>query len=557
MVVAGNLDSEVKLDKVPALLKQTFGTPFTVWQEEEGAWKSCDGMDANRLDDDLAVWLNSEIDVLRDGKSVSLAIGEFHSVIAVPVSDDEASVRVAIGEARLDHARLAAAAADSLRSALVHSVEVGQLNETVDEYRRQFSDDLEERNYLRQVACYAENTSITKNVDRVAREILPQLKKLCSFGSLYLVKSVARDDGTIEPVRVIPATDSEPAPVEEALGLIRSFASSKCTRPFVRVAERFPKMLEVAPSAHCFAVTTLLREGEHFGWLIGIDRQIDKNRYADSPLPESDMEIGSIEASLLEATGILLASHIHNQRLFKAREELTTELVRSLIAVLDARDQYTCGHSDRVASMGRELAVAAGLPASECETIYLSGLLHDLGKIGVSDDVLLKPGRLTDEEFAQIKEHPQRGYDMLKRLEPLKEMLPGILHHHEAWDGSGYPHGLAGENIPLIARILAVADTFDAMTSDRPYRSGMPLEKAERILREGAGKQWDSQLIEQFLARLPRMVEICRASRQRMDRILQRSGELTRDPGTPSGGGEIENAVSMRGSALKASRLTN
>ncbi len=202
--------------------------------------------------------------------------------------------------------------------------------------------------------------------------------------------------------------------------------------------------------------------------------------------------------------------------------------------------------------MSRQLAASVGLPPDECETVYLSGLLHDLGKVGVADDVLLKPGQLTEEAFALIKEHPQRGYNLLKRLAPLKDMLPGVLHHHEAWDGSGYPHGLAGEEIPLIARLLAVADAFDAMTSNRPYRDGMPVEKARQILADGAGKFWDSKLVKQFLDELPRMIELCQTSRDRTDRLLHRDAQFVRDHREPVVFGEIENAISL----LRASSRT-
>ena len=134
--------------------------------------------------------------------------------------------------------------------------------------------------------------------------------------------------------------------------------------------------------------------------------------------------------------------------------------------------------------------------------LHLTGVLHDIGNIGVSDIVLNKPGRLTDEEFDQIKQHPTIEYQILKPVESLSYVLNGVLHHHENVDGTGYPHGLAGEDIPLDARILAVADAFDAMTSDRPYLAGLPVEKAQSILKEGSGTQWDAEIIQAFFDKL-------------------------------------------------------
>jgi len=132
--------------------------------------------------------------------------------------------------------------------------------------------------------------------------------------------------------------------------------------------------------------------------------------------------------------------------------------------------------------------------------LQLAGILHDIGKIGIDDSVLKKPGALTDEEFDQIKRHPVLGYEILKGIRPFRHILPAVRHHHESWDGRGYPDGLSGDNIPRAAQILAVADSFDAMVSDRPYRRGMPLDKVRKIFREGRGKQWASDVVDALLS---------------------------------------------------------
>jgi HD-GYP domain-containing protein (c-di-GMP phosphodiesterase class II) len=135
----------------------------------------------------------------------------------------------------------------------------------------------------------------------------------------------------------------------------------------------------------------------------------------------------------------------------------------------------------------------------QAERVRLAGILHDMGKIGVPEAVLLKPGKLTDEEFEAIKRHPTIGFNILKDIEPLEDVLPGVLYHHERWDGTGYPHRLQGGNIPLLGRVLAVADAFDAMSSDRAYRPRIPRERVLMEMKKGAGTQWDAELIKVFL----------------------------------------------------------
>lgn len=173
--------------------------------------------------------------------------------------------------------------------------------------------------------------------------------------------------------------------------------------------------------------------------------------------------------------------------------------IRALAQAVDAKDEYTRGHSMRVAEYARDIAKHLNLDAGFIELIYVSGTLHDVGKIGVPDLVLKKEGKLTDEEFAEIKRHPELGERIVAQVPILRDTLPGIRSHHERWDGRGYPDGLAGENIPLIARIMAIADTYDAMTSDRPYRKGMPVEVAIEAIVNGAGTQFDPELIPAFL----------------------------------------------------------
>jgi putative nucleotidyltransferase with HDIG domain len=184
--------------------------------------------------------------------------------------------------------------------------------------------------------------------------------------------------------------------------------------------------------------------------------------------------------------------------LYRQQSELLAGIVRALTSAIDAKDPYTCGHSDRVARIAVRLAEELGGDAKMLDSIYLAGLLHDIGKIGIDDSVLRKPGRLSDEEYAHIKRHVEIGHRILRDLHKLEDVLPVVLHHHESWDGDGYPNRLSFHEIPLAARIVAVADSYDAMSSDRPYRAGMPEEKIDAIFRAGAGKQWDPEVVAAF-----------------------------------------------------------
>lgn len=178
------------------------------------------------------------------------------------------------------------------------------------------------------------------------------------------------------------------------------------------------------------------------------------------------------------------------------------DLLKSLYvmaSLVEARDAYTGGHLWRVAQFSRLLAAERGLPATEVARIALGGFLHDLGKVGVPDAILQKPGRLTDEEYAIIKTHPDVGNRLLSQ-HPLAELArAAVMSHHETPDGKGYPHRLAGADIPIDARIVGICDAFDAMTSTRPYRSGMPMDKALAIIEENLGTQFDAALGSLFV----------------------------------------------------------
>ncbi|MBL8238709.1 MAG: HD-GYP domain-containing protein [Bryobacterales bacterium] len=177
------------------------------------------------------------------------------------------------------------------------------------------------------------------------------------------------------------------------------------------------------------------------------------------------------------------------------------QFMGAIVALLDARDTYTAGHSHRVSAYSEALARAFGLPQQQIDDIRIGALLHDIGKIGVPDEVLRKHERLTKEEFDMMKQHPTIGRKVLEQIVQFEKYLDAVELHHENLDGTGYPRGLRGEQIPISARIVKVADVYDALSTDRPYRKRMPPEKVHAILRDGSGSQFDRLLVEIFLTR--------------------------------------------------------
>jgi HD-GYP domain-containing protein (c-di-GMP phosphodiesterase class II) len=180
--------------------------------------------------------------------------------------------------------------------------------------------------------------------------------------------------------------------------------------------------------------------------------------------------------------------------------ELFLGTVKALAAAVEGKDPYTRGHSERVSRFSVATAQGLGLPQAEIEKIRVSALLHDVGKIGIDDSVLKKPSALTDAEFEIMKTHPQKGFKIMSQIPAMKEFLPGMYMHHEMINGEGYPQGLKGEEIPLQARVVSVADTFDAMTTERPYQRAMDLEAALTRLKSFVGTRYDARVVAAFIA---------------------------------------------------------
>ncbi|MGN0623131.1 MAG: HD-GYP domain-containing protein [Oscillospiraceae bacterium] len=178
----------------------------------------------------------------------------------------------------------------------------------------------------------------------------------------------------------------------------------------------------------------------------------------------------------------------------KELELLANETFEAIAKSVDVNDPYTAGHSRRVAKYSRKIAECMGFSENEIEEVYCAGLIHDVGKLGIDNSIINKPGKLSDEEYCEIKKHPLMGYEILKKISIKGKFAFGAKWHHERMDGKGYPDGLCGDEIPEIAKIIAVADAYDAMTSKRPYRDIMPQEKVREQIAQGSGSQFDTEI---------------------------------------------------------------
>ncbi|MDF1536813.1 MAG: HD domain-containing protein [bacterium] len=232
-----------------------------------------------------------------------------------------------------------------------------------------------------------------------------------------------------------------------------------------------------------------IRLAKPIGILAGKAMSLSRGNFAERVDITSRNELGQLAQSFNHMAAQL---ERHDQNL----REMFIDTTKALAAAIDAKDPYTRGHSQRVAQISLEIAKEMGVSPTDQQKVNIAALLHDVGKIGIEDQVLKKPGQLTDEEYAVIKQHPRWGAMIMGHITQLKDIVPGIQYHHERLDGSGYPEGRAGEQIPLLARIIAVADTFDAMTTDRLYQKGMEPQFVVSKLHEWKGSRYDPKVVD-------------------------------------------------------------
>jgi putative nucleotidyltransferase with HDIG domain len=271
-------------------------------------------------------------------------------------------------------------------------------------------------------------------------------------------------------------------------------------------------------------VTAVLRAPDREIGVLHLDRAAD-----DPPFDEADLYRA-------DSLAMSMALGLDRHQLVERHEGLFLQTVTTLAQAVEMRDQYTGNHTQRVTAYALLLAEEMGLSDTDRRRLQVATLLHDIGKIAIDDQILRKPGRLSDPEFDRMKTHVLRGSEIVQMIPGLMWALPVVRGHHERWDGRGYPDGLKGEQIPLTARVVAVADAFDAMTSDRPYRVGMPAARAFAELEAGAGTHFDPECVAAFVRRRPQVEEMlareaaekrsaeggsCTISRQELERELR------------------------------------
>lgn len=417
--------------------------------------------------------------------------------------------------------------------------ELADLRLGTEAYAEQVSRDFEELTWLRCLSEQLEACDAASPLGQVADRILSELRAMIGAETVLLIGS---DPGTtaveLDPLggsRIVYAAGRTLVDDGAVRHLIETLTAEIGDYPLIRNWIPPGRLPTDCAGIHSCILVPVTRQEVQYGWLLAINR----SRLAAGPCLgeagsfsgdvrraplQGEDEFGTEEAGLLQAASRALASHARNGQLLREKELLLVGVMRALINAIDAKDAYTCGHSDRVALMAKRLGAQLQLDHLECERLYTAGLLHDIGKIGIPDGILRKAGPLTDEEFNEVKKHPQIGFDILKHLQQLSYVLPGVLHHHESFDGSGYPYGLQGKDIPLFGRVLAVVDTYDAMTSCRPYRTGMSPEAAWSRLDEGAGRHWDPSMVEAFLDCAADMQKISGEARGRESYGIQRHG---------------------------------
>ncbi len=480
--------------------------PVSAWVRDDAYW-SC-ALESGDAAHDLSAPLVELLDaVSADLRPATAPIGDAGALLAAPIVD-AAGALAAVAVATVDAlvAPLSVRLAHAVLRDRAQQQEVEWLREENYVFSHQVTDDFEELTFLRHMATRLVISDTSLDIGSIVEQTIAELREMIGAEAVFFVRSTSA--GELRLVQSCPAKPDKEAPVDPdaVMRVARQHRDRAQTSPCVR---NDLAAGEASGGVRQFLMAPISVGDRHFGWFVAVNRTNFGRRWTPSPLLQLGAdEFGTWEASLLSTAATLLASHASNLDLLREKERLLISTVRSLVTALDAKDAYTRGHSERVALFSQRIAEQMNYDAAAAERIYLSGLLHDVGKIGVSDATLRKPGKLTPEEFAEIKRHPDEGWAILRNLDQLNYVLPAVLHHHESVRGGGYPDGLAGDQIPLDARIMAVADAYDAMTSDRAYRCGMPHDTAIEILRDGAGSQWDANVVDAFMAAIDDIISI-------------------------------------------------
>jgi len=518
MAIAENLTASPQ-EKTATALGEVFGTSFEVWTRPgEGNWALDSLYGISSLTSDASAsrvrLLLEQCDTCGETQTAEVAPGQ--QLLAVPLGGRRSGPRFcAVSEIGSNSPGLLKQLAQAKLREIQHEADLAQLREENKYFLKQVSEDFEELALLRLMAERLVLGDCAVDASEFVAFMLPVLGGAASFEELVYLEGDRGPELQTSQRWYLDSSEASQRSSSQLEALVEQFGDEARQGPVVKNRLHETGLCPELPDLQEFILVAVSTSMGPIGWLLGLNkRQPDEMAGHELLWDLSYNEFGTPEASLLSTAGAMLASYAHNLAFVKERESLLVSVVRTLVSAIESKDAYTCGHSERVALYGKCLAKEAGYDQEACERLYLTGLLHDVGKIGVSDAVLKKEGILTTEEFAEIQKHPELGWAILRDLEQLAYVLPGVLHHHERVDGRGYPDNLGSDEIPRDGQLLAVVDAFDAMTSDRPYRRGMPVEKAVEIFREGAGTQWDVTLVETFLRILPEILAIKEGYRQ-------------------------------------------
>ncbi|MCO8122689.1 HD domain-containing protein [Stieleria sp. TO1_6] len=410
------------------------------------------------------------------------------------------SGEIALWSAPADQAERIARHALSLLDLHVTCQENQQLLAEVDSLTSQVVHDFEELSLIRMLASGLELPQTSQETDAF---ILASLQPLASGVGTESLAAILVDH---------PEGESQ-ATIWTGPRLV----ADRDLRDFVA---RYAKLLRLQPVVRndlldghgrgLDGVTELLMvecssSGRVHGWLVACNRI----RQPEDNTPWGHLGFTSVQASLMETVAHQLAAQLSNVRLLGQKEALFTDVVRAIVDAAESRDPLTCGHAERVAQMARCLASQVGFSPSACERIYLTGLLHDVLRIAIPNTDSHPPDRFCVPPGASINTQTDAGRQIIRGLDALQGILPGVLYHHERWNGTGGPEQLVGDQIPVEARILAICDAFDTLTSDHAEQSAMSVESAVAILQAGAGDAWDPDLIQTFVDHIDQINQIC------------------------------------------------
>ncbi|EMI21477.1 metal dependent phosphohydrolase [Rhodopirellula maiorica SM1] len=507
--------------EVAEILQKHFRTPFHLVTSQGSVRLGVTPLAADQVEHThLSLPDTLQVDALVSAKEPSVhVISADNAILSIPMGNRLKPFALC-GIIRERDVNLSIPLAKMIVENVEKQQQIASRDAQLEEYASQVTRDFEELSWLRSLAERPELWHPQNDLKNIASVILPPLCDVLSVEAIFLFVTDTQTGADTLALRVGQTKVRD----ETMMELVGQFADQTVEQPVVRNSNSLHRGWQDLEGIRSCALVPIASNTQRFGWLVMINKLSPCSDAAVADLSPQLREFGTFEAGLLQSAGLNLAAHASNLESFRQIEDLVVGVIRAMINSIDAKDAYTRGHSDRVAAMGRTLAAKLGLDPQEQHNVYMAGLLHDIGKIGVPDSILGKPSRLSEEEFAIVSRHPEIGCSILKHLKQLDFVLPGVLHHHECFDGSGYPHGLAGQEIPLMGRILAVADAYDAMTSTRPYRNGMPRAKAEAILLAGSGEQWDDQIIDAFMQCADEMYGICQVNRQHPTLLLSDRG---------------------------------